>query len=167
MDPEPRHRYDAGRLWAGGVATAIVAALVAILGILVARGILDVAVLAPKGEGVWGNASTVTYALVAAACALLATGLLQLLLVSTPRAGQFFGWIMVLLTLIAVVMPLSLSVDRASTIFTGILNLLIGLVITLLLNSVVTSAARLAPEPRTPRDSTAETVQWRQEPWSR
>jgi hypothetical protein len=30
---------DAGRLWAGGVATALVAALVAIVGILLARGV--------------------------------------------------------------------------------------------------------------------------------
>src|SRR5258705_310393 len=32
------HAVDAGRLWAGGAATAVVAALLALVGILVARG---------------------------------------------------------------------------------------------------------------------------------
>jgi hypothetical protein len=43
---------DPRRLWSGGVATA---ALLALVGILVARGLLDVAVLAPKGDGLWGD----------------------------------------------------------------------------------------------------------------
>ena len=54
---------DAGRLWAGGAATAVVAALIAVVGILLARGVFDVPVLAPKGEGTWGDADTLKYAL--------------------------------------------------------------------------------------------------------
>ena len=40
----------AGRLWAGGAATAVVAALIAVVGILLARGVFDVPVLAPKAR---------------------------------------------------------------------------------------------------------------------
>jgi hypothetical protein len=47
----PAPKPDAGRLWTGGLATAAVAALVAVAGVLIARGVFDVPVLAPTGEG--------------------------------------------------------------------------------------------------------------------
>jgi hypothetical protein len=66
--PKPSHgTLDAARLWSGGVATAVVATLIAVAGILLSRGVLVVPVLSPKGEGVWGNANTLTYALVSGA----------------------------------------------------------------------------------------------------
>ncbi|WP_020672986.1 DUF6069 family protein [Amycolatopsis nigrescens] len=148
---DDRPGIDAARLWAGGVATAVVAALVAVVGLLVARGIFGAEVLAPKGEGIWGNANTTTYALVAAAVALAATGLMHLLSVATPAPGQFFGWIMVLATLIAVVLPLTLSVKLETKIATAITNLAIGMVITLVVSSMAASARTLHRSKR--RDS--------------
>ncbi len=53
---------DPGRLWAGGAATAGIAALVALAGMLIARGLAHVAILAPTSDGIWGNANTTTYA---------------------------------------------------------------------------------------------------------
>ncbi|MEV4149925.1 DUF6069 family protein [Amycolatopsis sp. NPDC049691] len=138
-----RPGIDARRLWAGGVATAVIAALLAVVGLLIARGVFEVEVLAPKGEGVWGNASTTTYALVAAAVALLATGLMHLLSVATPAPSQFFGWIMVLVTLIAVVLPLTLTVAPSAKIATAAINLVIGLVIAAVVNSMAASARTL------------------------
>lgn len=143
-DYGPQVRVDPARLWAGGVATAVVAALVAIVGILIARGLAGVAILAPKGSGLWGNANTATYAIVSAVVALAATALLHLLSIATPKATTFFGWIMVLVTLIAVVLPLSLAVAYETKIATGLLNLVIGLVITLLLVSVAGNALKVA-----------------------
>jgi hypothetical protein len=147
MMNEPRPgtgKLDAARLWPGGVATAVVAALIAVVGILLARGVLDVPVLSPKGEGVWGNANTVTYALVAAGVALVATGLMQLLSVTTPRFRTFFSWIMVLLTAIAVVVPLSLPIEWESKLATAVINFVIGIAITTMLNGVARSAYRRA-----------------------
>ena len=95
-----RITVNAGRLWTGGVATAAVAALVAVVGVLVARGLFDVPVLAPTGEGTLGDASTARLAGLAAVAALLATGLLHLLLLTTPRPGRFFTWIIGLATVI-------------------------------------------------------------------
>src|SRR5207249_12211135 len=46
----PSRSVDAGRLWTGGVATALVAALVAVVGVLIARGLLEVPVLAPPAR---------------------------------------------------------------------------------------------------------------------
>ena len=39
---------DTGKLWAGGLATAVVAALIAVVGIVIARGIFHIPVLAPN-----------------------------------------------------------------------------------------------------------------------
>jgi hypothetical protein len=138
---------DAGRLWAGGLATAVVSALIAVVGILIARGVLGLAVVAPKGDGVWGDASTATYALVAGAAALAATGLLQLLAVTTPRYGQFFSWIMGLLTAIATVAPLGLDLDLASRVATAVINLVIGIAITSILKGIARGPARSTPAP--------------------
>jgi hypothetical protein len=160
---ETQIQINAGRLWAGAVATALVAGLIAVVGILIARGIVQVEVLAPKGEGVWGGANMVTYALVSAAIALAATGLLHLLLLTTPRATTFFTWIMVLLTLIAVVLPLSLPVDLASRLTTGLINLAIGLAVVSILTSFAPGTVRLEP-PRQPQRHIGpydETVEWR------
>jgi hypothetical protein len=160
---DDRPGVDAGRLWAGGVATAVVAALVAIVGLLIARGIFAVEVLAPKGEGIWGNANTTTYAIVAAAVALLATGLMHLLSVATPAPGQFFGWIMVLLTAIAVVLPLTLTVVLSAKIATALINLAIGLVIAMVVNSMAASARTLHRRKRS-GNTQAPTRQFHQEP---
>src|SRR5439155_17087364 len=80
-----RPAVDAVRLWTGGAATALVAALITVVGVLLVRGIFGVPVLAPKGKGVWGDASTAWYALGAAGAAIVATGLMHILLLYTPR----------------------------------------------------------------------------------
>jgi hypothetical protein len=134
---------DAGKLWAGGFATAVVAALVAIVGIVLCRGIFDIPVLQPDGDGGWDTADVVTYALTAAAIALVATGLMHLLAIGTPTPTRFFGWILGLATLIAVALPLGLSdvLDvTAAELATAIINLAIGLAITFLLLGVARSS---------------------------
>lgn len=136
---------DAGRLWAGGVATAVVAGLIAIAGILVARGLFDVAVLAPKGEGVWGDADTAKYALWCALAALVATGLLHLLLVSTPRPLRFFHWIIGLATVVAAVAPFGTNGSTESKVATAVINLIVGIAVGALLSGVARAAQR---EPR-------------------
>src|SRR6202167_2127945 len=95
----PRVRPDPGRFWAGAVATAIVAALIALVGILICRWTLNIPILAPAGGGAWGDAHTGEYVLVAALGALVAAGLLYLLMLSTPNPDLFFRWIIGLVTL--------------------------------------------------------------------
>ena len=98
---------DARQLWSGGAATAVVAALIALGGILVCRWLFDIPVLAPRQDGAWGDASTAGYAIAAAAAALVATAIMHLLLIATPRPQMFFTWIIGLATVIAVVYPFS------------------------------------------------------------
>jgi hypothetical protein len=136
-DAAEKLQVNANRLWTGGVATAVVAALVAVVGVLIARGLLDVPVLAPTEEGVLGNANTARLALVAAGAALAATGLMHLLLLFIPRPWQFFTWIMSLVTLAALLAPFATF-------------LAIGVAIGSLVSGVASSAVRLGGEEQPP-----------------
>jgi hypothetical protein len=146
MTVQPTHgganAIVASRLWAGGAATAIIAALIAVVGILLARGVFDVPVLAPEGEGTWGDADTVKYAVYCAVAALVATGLLHLLLLSTPRPLQFFHWIIGLATLAAALAPFVANGTTSSKIATGLINLIVGIAIGTLLTGAARSAMR-------------------------
>jgi hypothetical protein len=128
--------FDAGRLWTGGVATALVAALVAVVGVLICRGLLGVPVLAPTDEGTLGDASTLRLAGLAALAALLATGLLHLLLLSTPRPGRFFTWIVTLATIAAALVPFLTDADLDEKVATSAIYLAIGISIGSLLSGV-------------------------------
>jgi hypothetical protein len=142
-EPAPRPRVDARQLWAGGAATAIVAALAAVVGILVCRWLFNVPILAPRRDGAWGDASTGWYALSAAAAALVATALMYLLAVAAPRPGTFFSWIIGLATLIAVVFPFSTTAPLSEKAATAIVNLVLGIAIGSLLAGVTSWATQL------------------------
>ena len=133
---------DARKLWAGGVATALVAALVALVAMLVATVAFDVSPVAPDwlvGES--GDAALSSrFAATAAVAALLATGLLHLLLLSTPGPMAFFGWIIALLTLAAAVTPFAVGDDLDAQVATAVTAAAVGLVIGVLLSRVADSA---------------------------
>jgi hypothetical protein len=139
---ETSRTVDAGRLWTGGVATALVAALVALVGVLICRGLLDVPVLAPTEEGTLGDATTFRFAALAALAALLATGLLHLLLLSTPRPIRFFTWIVTLATVAAALAPFLTDADLDEKVATAAIYLAIGIAIGSLLSGVARSAMR-------------------------
>ena len=141
-EPEPTRKVDARALWSGGVATAVVAALIALVGILVCRWLFDVPILSPRREGAWGNASTVGYVFAAAACALVATGLMYLLLISTPYPRVFFGWIIGLATVVAVVYPFSTTAPTSQKLATAAVNLILGVAIGTLIAEVSRRATR-------------------------
>src|SRR5215472_8752381 len=141
-EPEPTRKVDARALWSGGVATAVVAGLIALVGILVCRWLFDVPILSPRAEGAWGNASTVGYVFAAAACALAATALMHLLLISTPYPRVFFGWIIGLATLVAVVYPFSTTAPTSQKFATAVVNLVLGVAIGSLVNEVSRRATR-------------------------
>jgi len=139
--PAQQIRVDVRKLWAGGAATAIVAALVAMVTVLVESVILDVTPVAPGwllGDG--SNATLTTrFAVTAAVAALLATGLMQLLLATTPRPTRFFGWIVALATVAAAVVPFGLTGDVAEQLAAAVAALLIGIVIGALISGAVSS----------------------------
>jgi hypothetical protein len=133
---------EPGPLWAGGVATAVVAALVALAGILITRWLATIPILAPKADGAWGNVNTATYMLAAAGAALVATAIMHLLLLTTPRPQLFFGWIIALATLVAVVFPFSTTAPMAQKVATALVNLVLGFAIGTLISGVAARAVR-------------------------
>jgi hypothetical protein len=124
------------------VATAVVAALIALAGILIARWLFTIPILAPKRDGAWGDASTGMYVLSAAGAALAATALMHLLLLTTPRPQVFFGWIIALATIVAVVFPFSTTASLAQKAATALVNLVLGFAIGTLLSSVAGRTVR-------------------------
>jgi Family of unknown function (DUF6069) len=143
-DPGPgsSRQVDARPLWSGGVATAVVAALIALVGILVARWLFNMSFLSPRREGAWGNASTAGYVFAAVGCALVATALMHLLLLTTPYPRVFFTWIIGLATLVAVVFPFSTTAPVSQKIATGFVNLVLGVAIGTLIAEVSRRATR-------------------------
>ena len=133
---------DARQLWSGGAATAVVAALIALVGILVCRWLFNIPVLAPRQDGAWGDASTAGNAISAAAAALVATALMHLLLIATLRPRMFFGWIIGLATVIAVVYPLSTTAPLSQKVATAGINLVLGAAIGSLVNGTAARVIR-------------------------
>ena len=139
---EVTRKVDARTLWSGGLATAVVAGLIALVGILVCRWLFKVPILAPSRDGAWGNASTVGYVLAAAAIALAATGMMHLLLLAAPYPRVFFGWIIALATVVAVVYPFSTTAPMSQKLATAAVNLVLGVAIGTLVAEVSRRAGR-------------------------
>ena len=137
-----RVRLDPAQYWAGAVATAVVAGLIALVGILICRWALNISIMAPAGDGAWGNAHTAEYSLLSALVALVAAGLLYLLTLATPQPNTFFMWILGLATLAAVVAPFSTSAPLDQKVATAAVDLVIGIAIISLLTMVAARAIR-------------------------
>jgi Family of unknown function (DUF6069) len=147
---EPGRKVDARQLWAGGLATALVAALIALVGILVSRWLFSIPILAPSSQGAWGNAHTGDYVLAAVLVALIATGLMHLLLLATPQPSLFFGWIIALATLAAVVYPFSTNAPVSQKAATAVVNLVLGIAIGSLTSRVAARSVRRRPPSQLP-----------------
>ncbi len=138
-----RPKVDVGQMWPGGVATAIVAGLVALVGVLVCRWLFNVPILAPRSDGAYGDAHTTDFVLAAAGAALVATALAYLLLVTTPRPLVFFRWIVGLATVVVVVYPFSTAAPLSEKAATAVVDLVIGIVIGSLVSGIAERSARV------------------------
>ena len=138
----PRRGSHAGQVWSAGLATALVAALIALVGILISRWLLHIPILAPRQDGAWGNVTTGEYMIAAACIALVATAILHLLMLGTPAPGMFLAWIIGLATVAAVVFPFSTAAPISEKAATAIVNLVIGVAISSLLSGVAARGYR-------------------------
>ena len=134
--PRSRVVIDAGRLWGGGVATALVAALVAAVGVLICRDLLNVKLVEPPLLP-FTDSFPINYALTAAILALAATGLAHLLSLATPRPRVFFNWIVGLITVATMVVPFALEGSLKGKICAAVINMVIGICIASLLSAVL------------------------------
>ena len=99
-------------------------------------------ILSPSRDGAWGDASTAGYVFASAAIALAATGMMHLLLLSTPYPRIFFGWIIGLATVVAVIFPFSTTAPLSQKFATAVVNLVLGVAIGSLIGEVSRRAGR-------------------------
>ena len=143
----PNRIVNVRALWAGGVASAVVAALVAVVGVLICEGVLDLDMVPPPLLPI-GRSLYVQYAVTSAVLALAATGLAHVLALTTPRPEAFFSWIVGLATVVGVVVPLASSGSWAASIATALVDLAIGLCILTLVRSLLArTTQRVLPGP--------------------
>lgn len=133
-------RADAGRLWAGGAVTALVAAGVALIAVLIMQRILHVSVRLPGGGHAQDPMTTLPIG--AVLVTLLATGVLHLLMATAPRAPHFFGWIASLALILLLLVVFLNDTKLITKVETGALYLLIGAVIISSLIGVSRTAVR-------------------------
>lgn len=146
LDGQMPVRVDAQRLWAGGSATAVVAGFTVVTGVLVARGIFHTPVSAARATS-FADLAVARYAARAAACALLATALLHVLLAHTPRPLVFFAWITALAAVAAAATPFTQSAPLASQVFTALIDIAVGIAVLCLLPGVARTAIMSADQP--------------------
>ncbi len=153
MTPDGRQAWlqpkvEPGQLWPGGFATAVVAALIALVGVLVCRWLFNVPILAPRKDGAYGDVHTTGFVIVAAVAALAATAIAHLLLLSTPRPMTFFNWIIGLIAVVIVIYPFSTSAPLSQKVATAAVDLVLGIAIGSLINGVAARSVRRRPGDR-------------------
>ena len=121
---------DAGRLWAGGLATAIVAALIADRRRPHRRGVLASPWWGHRRWSALGHADRELGDLRRGRRHCVATGLLHILILPTPRPMAFFSWIVGLGTVAAVAVAVHRPASRSpGAVASAIINAVIGLAI--------------------------------------
>jgi Family of unknown function (DUF6069) len=81
-------------------------------------------------------------AIAAAAAALVATAIMHLLLIATPRPQMFFTWTIGLTTVIAVVYPFSTTAPLSQKAATAVINLVLGAATGSLINGTAARVIR-------------------------
>src|SRR5918997_3948991 len=153
-DPEPSWdrrevEVSARRLWAGGMATALVAAGIGVVGVLFVRGVLDIPILSAKGRLVDQAMSVVPIS--AGLAALAGTAMLHLLLLTTPRPTAFFGAIGAIAIAILVLQVFLVDGTTENQVATAMLYAVIGVAVISLLSGVARTAMQPARGPSQPR----------------
>ena len=137
---------DTPRLWGGGVATGLVAALVALVGVLICA-IVDVRLVRPALLLDFFDTFAGDYALTAFLLTLAATAVAHLCALTTPRPQMFFSWIVVLATAAGVAAPFAIGDHTESQVSTACINLVLGICVLSLLNGVMARTVRLGLDP--------------------
>lgn len=137
---QPTPAVELGRYWAGVAATAVVAALVGLVGVVILDQIAKIHLVVP--DQFRDNSIGVVYVVGGILTAVVAGALLLLLVMTTPRPRAFFGWIMFLAIVVAVLIPLTWGGSTKSALASGLVNLVVGIAIWTLLSSVLTRTLR-------------------------
>ncbi|GAA4811441.1 hypothetical protein GCM10023200_56550 [Actinomycetospora chlora] len=145
----PQRSWDDGdvevvgkRLWAGGVATAVVAAGIAIVGVLILSNVFDLGIQTAQRSGALVDNALTIIPVCAVIAALAGTALLHLLLLTTPRPATFFSAIVLLVLAVLLLQVFLAAGGVVDHIATAILYAAIGLAIISMLSGVSRTAVR-------------------------
>jgi Family of unknown function (DUF6069) len=139
-------RVNVSRLWVGGMATAVVAALIGLVGVLIVRAVLRIALYAPSTAGPFGDSDTVVLCGLAAVAALAATGLAHLLLIGAPRPMEHFASSAGLLIAMSTVVPFLSPGPTGVALATAAIHGVIGLAIGTLVSGAAAASVRPVPQ---------------------
>lgn len=134
------NRSRLATLWSGGRAAAGVGAGVAIIGFLLVRGVADIPILG-SDDG-WFVLSMLLYVLGAVALALIATEVMRLLLLGTPRPRTFFAWVAGVVIAVLFLLPLIGGQPLSERIGTAFVNLITSVAIAILVSMSAAAATR-------------------------
>jgi hypothetical protein len=138
-EPDGR-QLDRLALCAGTLSTALVAGLVAVLGVIAARGLLGVEIIYPSGGASFKTITAPQLTVAATVGAVAAAVLVQALMYVTPRPVLFYGLISVLATAILAVWPFTTTAVFRSQCATCVVHLALGIAISTLTVTVVRHA---------------------------
>jgi hypothetical protein len=132
-------RIDQIRYWVGAGITAVIAALVSLIALVVAQGIIHVPV-------VLGSSSihAAVYGVSAAGIAVLAAALFDAMLQVAPRPLTYYSWLGGIVTVLATLLPFTSTAGLHSQIALALTNFAVGTVITLLVPVAASNARRRA-----------------------
>jgi hypothetical protein len=134
--------YSAGidqvRYWVGAGLTASVTALVGIIGLVVAHGIVHVPVELGSGHAI----NSGLYGLLLVVLALGAAALFDGMLHVAPRPVTYYSWLIAMVTALATLLPFTTNVGLHSQIAFAAMNLATGLVIMILIPFAAVNARR-------------------------
>ena len=145
--PRPEVTLDAARLWGGGFATACVAGLVAVAGVLISQGVLDVRLVRPALLLEITDSFVADYALTAFLLSLVATAVAHGLVLTTPKPRTFFAWIVGLATVCGAAAPFATGSAVSSQLATACINAALGICTGSLISAVMSRTTFV--EPRT------------------
>ena len=136
----PDVRIDQIRYWVGAGITAVLAALVSLIALVIAQGIVHVPVVLGSN-----SVHAAVYGIAAAGIALLAAGLFDAMLQVAPRPLTYYSWLAAIITALATLLPFTANVGLHSQIALATTNFAVGVVITLLVPIAASNARRRSP----------------------
>lgn len=137
---------DQLRLWSGGLVTAVVLALLTLVIWWVVRDILDIPEILPLDDGRgFASDGAVDDAIAVFVGTLLATVLLDALLLLTPTPLRFFAWLIGLVTVVLVLAPWTTDGDVEPKLARSIGTAIVGLALHSLLAGSARRSLRLPP----------------------
>lgn len=121
----PRLALEVGRYWAGALATMLVAALIGLTADVILEEVLGLEI--HSQVDLLGTGSDITaWAVVGALFALLAAVVLYLLVLTTPRPGSFFAWVIGLATVVLAALPFADRAELVPAILAAVVWIVIG-----------------------------------------